>query len=70
MWGYTFPAQGGDLVPTMPGCVCLKVKDMGPFRLQVSEISENKSYKMDVKIDTLLNMGENLFLLNIGESPV
>ena len=22
---------GGDLVPTMPGCVCPKVKDMGPF---------------------------------------
>ena len=22
---------GGDLVPTMPGCVCPKVKDMGSF---------------------------------------
>ena len=22
---------GCDLVPTMPGCVCSKVKDMGPF---------------------------------------
>ena len=22
---------GGDLFPTMPGCVCPKVKDMGPF---------------------------------------
>ena len=22
---------GGDLAPTMPGCMCLKVKDMGPF---------------------------------------
>ena len=22
---------GGDLVPTMPGCVRPKVKDMGPF---------------------------------------
>ena len=22
---------GGDLVLTMPGCVCPKVKDMGPF---------------------------------------
>ena len=21
----------GDWVPTMPGCVCPKVKDMGPF---------------------------------------
>ena len=25
------PGGGGDLVPTMPGCVCPKVKDMGPF---------------------------------------
>ena len=24
-------ARGGDVVPTMPGCVCPKVKDMGPF---------------------------------------
>ena len=23
--------QGGDLVPTMPRCVCQNVKDMGPF---------------------------------------
>ena len=23
--------RGGDLVPTMPVCVCRKVKDMGPF---------------------------------------
>ena len=22
---------GGDLVLTLPGCVCPKVKDMGPF---------------------------------------
>ena len=22
---------GGDLVSTLPGCVCGKVKDMGPF---------------------------------------
>ena len=22
---------GGDLVPTMPGCVCPKVKGIGPF---------------------------------------
>ena len=22
---------GGDLVSTMPGCVCREVKDMGPF---------------------------------------
>ena len=25
------PGSGGDLVPTIPGCVCPKVKDMGPF---------------------------------------
>ena len=25
-----FP-RGGDLVSTLPGCVCQKVKDMGPF---------------------------------------
>ena len=23
--------EGGDLVPTMPGCVCPKVKNMGSF---------------------------------------
>ena len=26
-----YPARGGDLVSTLPGCVCRKVKDMGPF---------------------------------------
>ena len=25
------PGGGGDLVPTMSGCVCPKVKDMGSF---------------------------------------
>ena len=25
------PGGGGDLVLTMPRCVCPKVKDMGPF---------------------------------------
>ena len=25
------PPRLGDLVPTMPRCVCPKVKDMGPF---------------------------------------
>ena len=24
-------AKGGDLVPSMPACVCPKVKDIGPF---------------------------------------
>ena len=33
-----FP-QGGDLVSTMPGCVCRKVKDMGPF-LASSELNK------------------------------
>ena len=23
--------QGGDLVSSIPGCVCRKVKEMGPF---------------------------------------
>ena len=25
------PGDGGDLVSTLPVCVCPKVKDMGPF---------------------------------------
>ena len=25
------PSRGGDLVLSLPGCVCPKVKDMGPF---------------------------------------
>ena len=28
---YIHLARGGYLVQTMPGCVCPKVKDMGPF---------------------------------------
>ena len=28
---FNIPQQGGDLVPTMPGCVCPKLKDMGSF---------------------------------------
>ena len=43
---------GGNLVLTMPGCVCPKVKGMGPFRLQGSEIS--------VKFAASLNMCEYL----------
>ena len=27
----TLGVGGGDLVPTMPGCMCPKVKDIGPF---------------------------------------
>ena len=48
---------GGYLVPTMPGCVCPKVKDMGPFMLRVSEMFETKK---DVKFAVLLSMGDNL----------
>ena len=36
----------------MPGCVCPKVKDMGPFLLQGSEMSEMISLKMGVKFVT------------------
>ena len=31
VWRDDPTARGGDLVPTMPVCVCQKVKDMGPF---------------------------------------
>ena len=48
---------GGNLVPTMPGCVRPKVEDMGSFRLQMSE---NISLKMGTKFARSLNMGENL----------
>ena len=47
--------SGGDLVPTMPGCVCPKVKDMGPFSTS-SEMSKNISLKMGVKFAASLNM--------------
>ena len=62
----TFPTTceidpGGDLVPTVPGCVCPKVKDMGPFFwLLASEMNENISLKMGVKLAASLNMGKNL----------
>ena len=44
----------------VPGCVCSKVKDMGPFSALGSEISENISLKMGVKFAASLNMGKNL----------
>ena len=44
----------------MPGCVCPKVKDMGPFWLQGSEMSENISLKMGLTFAASLNMGKNL----------
>ena len=37
-----------------------KVKFVGRFQLQGSEISENISLKMGVKFAASLNMGENL----------
>ena len=52
---------GGDLVPTMPRCVCPKVKDIWVlFQLQGSDMSENISLKMGVKFAASLNMGKNL----------
>ena len=52
----------GDLVPTVPVCVCPKVKDMGPFFwLLGSEMNENISLKMGVKLAASLNMGKNLY---------
>ena len=53
-------SQGGNLVTTMPGFVCPKLKDMGPFWLQGSEMSENISLKLGIKFAASLNMGENL----------
>ena len=38
--------QGRDLVSTMPGYMCPKVKDICPFQLQGSEMSENISLKV------------------------
>ena len=55
---------GGNLFPTMPGCVFPKVKDFGPFpatTLQEGELRENISLKMCVKFVASLNMGKNLF---------
>ena len=55
-WGIN--PQGGDLVPTMPGCVYPKVKEV-LFQLQGSKMSENISLKMGVKFAASLNMGKN-----------
>ena len=52
--------MGGDLVLSLPGCVCPKVKDMVLSWLQGSEMSENISLKMGVKFAASLNMGKNL----------
>ena len=50
---------GGDLVPTLPRCVCTKVKDM-IFGLQGSETSENILLKISLKLAASLNMGKTL----------
>ena len=60
------PAGGGgggkggrlDLVPTMPGCVCPKVTDMGLFSAS-REMSENISLEMGVKFAASLHTGKN-----------
>ena len=39
-----FPGGGGgDLVSTMPGCVCRKVKDMGPFEAS-NKLNESENF--------------------------
>ena len=50
---------GGDLVPTMPRCVCTKVKDI-IFWLQGSETSENILLKISLKLAASLNIGKIL----------
>ena len=44
----------------MPGSVCPKLKDMGLFWPQVSEMSEMASLKMGVNFASSLIMGEKL----------
>ena len=59
-WPSCVDTQRADLVPTMPGCVGPKVKGMGPFQPQDSEMSDNVSVKMGVTFAVSLNMGESL----------
>ena len=40
----------------MPGCVCRKVKEMGPF--SENEMNEYFSFKMGVRFAASLDMGE------------
>ena len=42
-------SRGGDLVSTLPGCVCRKVKDMGPFSAS-SEWNEWHDFTQNVCI--------------------
>ena len=48
-WG----GGGCDLVPTLPGYVCPKVKDRVPFQSQVGEMNENISLKVSAKLDVI-----------------
>ena len=50
--------SGGDLVPTMPRCVCPKVKDMVPFSAS-REGNECEYFTQNVKFGASLNMGKN-----------
>ena len=51
---------GGDLVPTMPRCVCPKVKEMVNFSAQGSKMNQNISLEMGMKFAASFNMSENL----------
>ena len=53
-------SRGDNFVLSLPICVCQKVKDMGVFQPQGSEMSENILLKMGVKFAASLNMGKNL----------
>ena len=51
MYGIGLRPVGGDLVPTIPGCMC---------ELLGSEVSENIALKMGVKFAASFNMGKGL----------
>ena len=51
--------RGGDSVSSMPRCVCRKVKEMALYQHQGNEMNENFSFKMSVRFDASLDMGEN-----------
>ena len=44
----------------MPGCVCRKVKEMGPFFwLQVNEMNDKMSFKMGMKFAASVYIGKD-----------
>ena len=45
-------------------------RHMGPFQLQGSEMSENISLKMGVKIAASLSMGKNIITYKNGENEL